>query len=280
MKLTNTARWADRTKLYDAYSPKTFALLAQVSSFIDNQQDGAISKRRAISFAPGLELPVRRAVTYAGEVWIIGDTMSDMWKGRPIRVSAATKKATGKYIVRTPGQAALATGGLEAFGQVIYLKDTVNTTVTSQYSPQYEVHFASTETVRDGMVIVLQNNYLHVRSCYPILDGFVCATSDELGPDARQSIVYHARGAYNSATDSYSTSNTSTSAIVIDYYKLYGKETALTIDQLPGDLTLLVAASALSPKVGETLTLYAKEWRVLGVTATQDGFSLHIRRLG
>lgn len=279
MKLGNVARWADRTALYDAYDPTKFSMMAQISAYIDNQQDGAISKRRVISFAPTQQLPARRVVTYEGEVWIVGDTMKDMWKGKPIRVSAATKKSTGLCYIRQPGQAALDAGGVQAFGQVIYLKDTVNTTSTSAYSPQYEVHFSSTEQLSAGKVLVLPNNYLHVRSYYPILDGFVCAVSDELGPDARRPITYHARGAFNPATDSYPTTDIPTFAIALDYYKLYGKETALAYSQDPGDLTLLVAISVVTPNVGETLTMGGLAWRVLAVAADQDAYRLHIRRV-
>src|SRR6478752_7187562 len=104
MKLANAARWADKTELYDAYSPGKFLFKAQVSSYIDNQLDGAISKRRVISYAPGLELPARRAITYGEdqpEIWLVGDQLQDFWKGKPLRVSAATKRVTGLYSICT-----------------------------------------------------------------------------------------------------------------------------------------------------------------------------------
>lgn len=279
MKLRNAARWADTTRLYDAYDPSKFVMLAQISSYIDNQQDGAISKRRVMSFAPENVIPPRRVITYEGEIWIMGDHMVDMWKGKPIRTSVATKKSTGLYKIRQPGQAALAAGGVEAYGQLIYLKDTVNTQTNSQYSPQYEVYFASSEQLAAGRVLVSDDNYLHVRSFYPLLDGFVCAVSDELGADARKPITLRSRGAYDSTTDSYAETNTNTYAILLDYYKLYGKETALAYNQLPGDMTLLVAASAVSPVVGEIVVMTGNDWRILAAGADQDGYRLHIRRV-
>lgn len=280
MKLANAARWADKTKLYDAYSPSKLVLKAQVSSYVDNQLDGSISKRRVISFSPSSVLPDRRVVTYADERWIVGDTLSDMWNGKLIRVSAATKKVTGLYKILTAGQAALNALGVSAYAQLIYLKDTVNTQTTSAYSPQYEVYFSSTEVVAQGAIINTGANYLHVRSSYPVLDGFVCAISDELGPNARKPIVLKTRGSYNATTDSYSTTVVNTFGILADFYKLYGHDTPLTYSQVPGDFTLLVASSAATPVVGEQLTLDGLEWRILGSVLDGDAYRLHIRRLG
>lgn len=280
MKLANAARWADKTKLYDAYDPKKLVLRAQVSSYVDNQLDGSISKRRVISFGPNSVLPDRRVVTYVDEQWIVGDTLIDMWNGKLIRVSAATKKVTGLYSILNPGQAALQTPGLVAFGQLIYLKDTTNTAVSSNYSPQYEVYFSSTEAVKQGDIVYTGNNYLHVRSSYPVLDGFVCAISDELGPQARRAVSLKVRGAYNSATDSYAVSTVNTFGILADFYKIYGHDTPLTYMQQPGDFTLLLPSAATTPVVGELLTLDGLEWRIYGAALEGDAYRLHIRRLG
>jgi hypothetical protein len=255
-------------------------LKAQVSSYVDNQLDGSISKRRVISFAPGQQLPERGVVTYANERWIIGDTLSDMWNGKLIRVSAATKKVTGLYSIKTAGEAALNSPGVQAYAQLIYLKDTVNTTVSSNYSPQYEVYFSSSEQAPQGRIIYTGDNYLHVRSSYPVLDGFVCAISDELGPAARRSVTLKTRGAYNTTTDSYATTVVNTHGILADFYKIYGHDTPLTYAQQPGDFTLLVAALAATPAVGENLTMDGIEWRIYGSVLEGDSYRLHIRRLG
>lgn len=280
MKLANAARWADKTGLYDAYSPTKLALRAQVSSYVDNQLDGSISKRRVISFGPKAVLPPRRVVAYADEQWIVGDTLSDMWNGRLVRVSAATKKVTGLYSIKTAGQAALNATGVQAFGQLIYLKDTVNTTTTSAYSPQYEVYFSSTEAIPEGCIIYTGDNYLHVRSSYPVLDGFVCAISDELGANARKAVALKVRGSYNPTTDSYSTAVVNTNGILADFYKIYGHDTPLTYQQVPGDFTLLLASSAATPVVGERLTVDGLEWNILGSVLSGDYYRLHIRRVG
>lgn len=279
MKLGNVARWADTTKLYDAYSTSPrHVMMAQVSSYIDNQQDGSISKRRPISFAPNQTVPPRRVVTYYGERWIVGDQLQDMWEGHVIRVSAACKKVTGGYRVLTPGEAALDSPGLMAYGQLTYLKDTVNSLTESAYSPQYEVQFAYGEPITARKVVKTDLGYLHIRSVYPVLDGFICAVSDDLGADARQAVTLRTRGAYDSATDTYATTNVSTFGIVLDYYKLYGKDTALEAAMQPGDLTLLVAASVATVVVGQTLALYGAEWKVLGLKTDADSNALHIRR--
>lgn len=280
MSLHRASRWADKTEIRDAYAPGPVLMRAQISSYIDNQQDGSISKRRVISFAPGSTLPSRRVITYLGETWLVGDVLQDAFKGRAVRVSAATKKATGLYTIRTPGQAALGAGGTAAYGQLIYLKDTVNTTNTSQYSPQFEIYFSSTETVVKGQVIVGGSNYYHVRSFYPLLDGFVCAVSDELGPDCRQAATLRLRGAYNASTDSYSETTVNTFGILIDFYKLYGYETAIAYKAEVGDMTLVIANSVGAPKVGDSAVISGIVWNILGSTTDSDAYRLHIRRQG
>lgn len=278
MKLANAARWADRTRLYDAYSGR-FVMNAQVSSYIDNQMDGAISKRRVISFAPDNTLPARRAVTYANERWIIGDTLSDMWKGRVIRLSAASKKVTGLYRIMTPGQAALDQTGTEAYGQLVYLKDTVNTIETSAYSPQFEVYFAAGEPSQQGYIVKLPDRYLHVRSVYPILDGFITAVSDDIGPDARVEVTLYERGDFDPITDSYPETESDTFGILVDFYKLYGKDTPLTYNQLPGDMTLLLSNAVNRPKVGIRILARGEHWTVMQVVDTFDAYRLQLRRV-
>ncbi len=276
MKLSQAALWADNTLLYDAYDPSVLALKAQVSSYIDNQLDGAISKRRVISFAPGLNPPARRVAIWGGETWIIGDQLQDFWKGKPLRVSAATKRATGLYTINTPAQAVNAAGGTEAFCQMVYYKDTVDPITTSQYTPQYQLFFSSVEDVKPGYVVVTNDQrYLHVRSAYPILDGFVCAEADELGFNARNTVTHYALGEYNVAADAKEETAEEVNALVLDYFQLYGRETALAYGQAPGDLTFIVASA---PAAGERYMLDGLVYNVLGVKTNMDGFTLHMRR--
>lgn len=277
MKLRNVARRADDTELYDAYTG-AFLFRAQVSSFIDNQLDGAISKRRPISFAPDKRLPRRMVIQYGGERWILGDVLKDFHRGRPIRVSAAAKKATGLFSILTPGQAAANLAGADAYGQLLYLKDTVDTNTTSAYSAQFEVYFSITEAAPRYGLLKLGNSYFHIRSSYPVVDGFVCAICDELG-EARVPAVFQQRGAYSPATDTYAETLINTHVIEFDYYKLYNKPTADAAKQVTGDLTLLVAATAVTPVVGNEVTYRGAQWRVFGVEPDQDAWRTHVRRI-
>ena len=278
MKLANTARWADKTKLYDAYQPNKLVMHAQISSYIDNQMDGAISKRRVISFSPTQKIPPRRVVTYTGERWIVGDTLVDHWRGKAIRVAAASKKVTGSYQILSGAEAALGSEGVEAFGQLLYLKDTVNTTDTSTYSPQFEVYFAAGEPVSQGRFIKVPTGYVHVRSLYPVLDGFLCAISDDIG-EARKAVELKSKGTYNSASDSWPETSTAFYGMLVDFYKLYGKDTPLTYNQVTGDMSLIMAKASATPKAGDNLIVDLVSWKVMQVYEHEtNSYRLHLRR--
>lgn len=278
MKLANTARWADKTRLYDAYQPQKLVMYAQISSYIDNQMDGAISKRRVISFSPTQKIPPRRVVTYSNERWIVGDTLVDHWRGKAVRVAAASKKVTDSYRILSGAQASQDLLGVEAYGQLLYLKDTVNSTDTSSYSPQFEVFFAAGEPVRQGYFIKVDWGYVHVRSLYPVLDGFLCAISDDLG-EARKAALLESKGLYNAATDSYPVTTATVHGMLVDFYKLYGKDTPLTYNQVTGDMTFIMAKVYGTPKAGDNLSIDSVSWKILQVYEHEsDSFRLHLRR--
>lgn len=275
-RLARAARWADNVALYDAYgNQQRPALMGQISSYIDSQQDGSISKRRVISFAPDQTLPPRRVLTYLGETWLVGDTLQDAWKGKPIRVSAATKKATGLYWIRSAAQTLAQAGGVQAYGQLIYLKDTVNTTVTSAYSPQFEVYFASSESVKAGDVIVSDDNYLLVRSVYPLLDGFVCATADEVGPAALRTVNIFTRGEYDADLDAAPDGWVPVLGLVAEFYKTYRYVNSLVPREATGDLAVFVA---LDTSVGDRLEFDGFAWNVLARETVSGALRLHVRR--
>jgi hypothetical protein len=165
---------------------------------------------------------------------------------------------------------------VSAYGQLVYFKDTVDPTTTSEYTTQFQAFFSSAETVKPGYVLVADDGrYLHVRTSYPILDGFICCESDDLGYEALKTATWVTTGDYDVATDTKAEVQTAVEVLVLDYFQLYGRETAMAYGQSPGDLTFIVAQQ---PKAGDEYALDGLRYSVLEVKTNQDAFTLHMRR--
>lgn len=286
MKLANAAKYFDNDPVYDGY---TGSLLfnAQFSSYEGAQPDGSFQRRRVISLQPSLTIPARRVIKVYTDRWVMGVPVEDGWKGRTIRKTAACKLATDLFQLLTPGQAALRIAGTPIYGYAEYLKDTVNTPTDSDYDPQYLV--ALGEKVADGMFLKSDDKYLRVRSPYAEASGFEHLVCDEIayshggpytegelfGRNCEVNVTFS--GTYNPVTDT-DAAGTSTTGILLDMYKMYRYNTAADEKNTAGDMTLVVAKSAVSPTVGRRATIGSVAWRIVGITAWQDAWNLHLRR--
>jgi hypothetical protein len=250
----------------------------QFSSFLESSPDGSTSQRRTLSLAPGLALPARKVITALSEQWIVGMGNVDGIYGMPIRQSFWMKKASGSYAILTPAQAALNSAGITAYGHKLYLKDTVNGASDSEYDPFYNFYFSTSEPVTKGSILRFGTLYYYVRATNDGLDGLTEAGTDELDTGAYQSVTFTSTGAYNPVTDTYSAGSTATTGILMDRYMLYQKRTEADQQSLAGDMSLLVATSAVTPVVGKLVTISSRSWKILAVTAEQDAWLLHIRR--
>lgn len=274
MRLLNASRYFDDVLMRDAYTNAPL-FKGQAAAYIDSQVDGTISRRRVISLAPNLTPPARKVVKYNREVWMLGDGVKDSLQGVELRVSYAAKKCDTTFLIQTPGNACLNTTGVTAYGQADYLKSTVNGPTDSNYDGQYEVHFASSETVLQGYVLSSAGRYFHVRGRHTLLEGFIVAEADELdsGPVA---VTLTDTGTYDPVTDAYSGSSVATTGLFLDMYKLYQYRTAKDPHNEAGDASLLIAASATTPVVGQTVN---SAWRIAQVLPQLDAHLCHLRRL-
>ena len=65
---------------------------------------------------------------------------------------------------------------------------------------------------------------------------------------------------------------------MFDRYKLYNTLTDTDALNHAGDMTVVVAASAVTPVIGRVLTVAGRDWNILNSTIEQDAWSLHVRR--
>ena len=277
MDIFDVATHFDDTPVADGYSLAPL-YLGQFASFLEASPDGNTSQRRTMSLAPGLMIPARRVVRAQDETHLVGYGTVDTFFGATIRQAFWLKRATGLFTIRTPGQAALNTGGTTAYAHMDYLKDTVNSNTDSEYDPFWDIYFAPAEGVQKGTLLEYMGTLYRVRSTHRGIEDLVDAATDELDAGARVSVSFTSTGAYDPVTDTMAAGTTATTGILLDRYMYY--ELRTQADQLmkAGDKTLIVAASAVTPVVGKPVTIAGEPWRIEQVTPEQDAYALHVRR--
>ena len=280
MKLAAAAVYFDRDSVYDGYTG-TLLFKAQFASYDGSQPDGSFSRRRTVSVGPDILHPPRSVVTVHGERWIVGNFIRDGFFDKPIRKTASAKAVTDLFTLVSPGNAALGLpGSVSAYGQERYLKDTVNTPTTSDYSPQYEISFGPTEVVPDEYFLRSPTDLYHVRTVYTALEGFQVATADLIGATnygENKFVTVNTDGVIDPITE-LPAAGVTTTGILMYAYKLYYHATEADPRNSQGDKTLIVAKSALTPVNGSTLTIDAEPYRIFGVTSYHDSWNLRVRR--
>lgn len=276
-ELFDVAAHYDDIQATDSYTSAPL-FMVQTSTFMGASPDGSVSQKRIISTVPSITMPARRALTTLGENYIIGNGIVDGIYGQAIRRSFWTRLVTDTFTIRTPGQAALATGGVTAFGHKSHLKDVVDSTADSSYDPFWEIFFTLGEVVGKGSYFLVGGTYYRARSVHIDEAGFQNASSDELEAGARVAVVFNQIGAYNPVTDSFTGASVNTFGILLDRYKNYSLQTSADALNHAGDKTLTVAVSAVTPVVGRTVTIATVTYNILSSSAEQDAWNLHLRR--
>lgn len=278
MKLKNAARYFDTDTVTDGY---TGAVLfkAQFSSYEGAAPDGSFQRRRVVSVAPGILPPTRRVVAVQGMRWIMGELVTDAFKDQAIRQTCAAKEATDLLSLLTPAQAALKSVGTSIYGHKQHLKDTVNSVTDSNYDPQYEVFFGITESLKAGYFLKSAKQYLHIRSLLYTNEGYWVAVSDELAtnPATDAEVTATFAGAYNPVTETHAAGVTTT-GIMLDMYKLYNFNTEADPRNQAGDMSLIVAKTAVTPADNQIITIGSVKWRNVKFTSYHDAWNVQIRR--
>ena len=273
----DVAQHFDDIAVLDGYA-LSHLYYGQFSTFLEASPDGSTSQRRTLSLAPGLTLPARKVVSLLGEPWLVGYGNVDGFYGSVIRQSFWMKKATDSLEILTPGQAALGSAGTAAYAHKEYLKDTVNNLTDSEYDPFWDIFLATSEAVVKGTFLKAGASLYRVRSTHIGKEGMIDAASDELDSGYGVTAEFTELGTYNPATDSYSAGTVTTTGILMDRYKLYELRTEADDKTQSGDMTLVVAASAVTPKVGRKVTIATQPWIVVASLPEQDAWAVHLRR--
>lgn len=275
MKLANVVRHFSKEKVFDAYtgaylfSGHMLAPAAHVS--------GDTFRRHTMSTVDGITPPARGAVSVLGDYWLIGNSNPDGFKGSVVRRNHSLKKSSGLLNLLTPAQACLSATGLPMHVYKEYYRDTTNAQSDAEFSTMWSLHCSINEATAEGSFFRDGASLLRVRNIYPIQEGFNIAETDVLDPDALQPVTFTSTGKVDLVTDLPTAMSVMTTVIQTDSSKFYVFATEAQDPRKPGDRTVFVAKSALTPAQGMTFRMLGQVWRVLALTSERDAWALHAR---
>lgn len=276
MDLKKLSRHFDDIPISDAYTGAAL-FLGQVSSFIDSQVDGTISARRVLSLDSAYTMPTHRCIGYLNEKWLVGDGITDGAQGQSVRTSYAMKKVNERYTLASPGQAALGQGGLNVYAQKNYLKSDVNSSTDAEYDPFWHIYIAQTEEVFKGFYLVSgSGEYYKIRAKHDLLEGFRVLESDQLDDGCAVAVSFQG-GTYDPITETTLGSIVTTTGILVDAYMSYSYKTQADRKYGSGDSILVVARLAVTPFVGQSLTIEDKSYKIFSVIEDLDSWKCLVR---
>lgn len=275
MKFSNVARFFDKEAVYDAYTG-VLLFKGQMLSPAEHVS-GDTFRRHTLSTAAGVVAPTRQAVNVMGDVWLIAKNNPDGFNGEIVRRNFTLKKSTGLLQLLTPAQACLGSAGTSMHAYKEYYKNTQNIPTEADLDTFWNIYCPSNEAVVKGSFFKEGSTVFRVRNAYPLPEGFTMAETDQFDGDAIQSVTFTVNGPLVKVTDTFPTVSVTTTAIQTDVYKFYRFSTESEDKQKPGDRTVFVAKSAVTPKILSQFTMLGKTWRVVAVVSEQDAWALHVK---
>lgn len=274
-ELVDVASHFDDITVNDAYTG-TFAFYGQFSSFDESSPDGSVARKRTMSVRPGTAIPGRKAITFLGETWILGDGNTDGLQDTAIRKAYWMRKSVGLLSVVSPLQLLTSAAGTSMYAARNYLKDTVNGVTDTEYDPFWDISVTTAETTPIGYFVKNGAEVYRVRGTHVEASGFKLVQCDQLDVENLLTVTVNTATAYDPVTDTVTNNSASVSGALIEPSKFY-RYRNLSDDKFnSGDLTLLTATS---PTVGSNVTFGGASWRVLGVQQELDAWASHIRRV-
>lgn len=277
MDLKDAARYFDHDPVYDGYSG-ALLFYGHTKPHNDHTSSGATSRRRTLVTIPTNAAPARGVVTLYSEQWLMGSNNPDTYQGNQIRRSFDMKKSTGLMKLLTPGQACLSGSGTDFHAHKEYFKDMVDPLTSSEYDVMWNIFCPPSEAVIKGSFFREGSIIFRVRNVYDTVELLNVAETDQLDADALQSATFTGNAGFNLITDVPTSSSVATTVIQTDVPKFYQFRTEQEAERKPGDRTVFVAKSAVTPKVSATFTMLGTSWRVLAVVSESDAWAMLVRR--
>lgn len=282
MRVTNVAKFFDKSDLRDAYSAARLGR-GQLDLFDDAKREGTTVARRILSTVANWLPPARRVLSIAGQDWIIGERHPDQFLGQTIRARHILHRSDGLADLLT-GFQLLTTGdvGVQAHAARLWVKDIKDVSTTYDLQSQYLVYLSDTENpAQGGFVRFAGGSVLLIRNIYTSVAGFKVLECSELEPAALQTVSFVLQGStYNPVTEAFTAAPAvNVPAVITRFLDDYEFKNEKMPDAYIGDLRVrLRAADAPGLHPGDTITYLSKTWKILSADPRDDAtVSLHVR---
>lgn len=276
MELSDAAAYFNNDEVFDAYTDELL-FLGHSTPHDDHTSSGSTSRRRTLIAGVAARAPARHAIRWYDTFWLIGDSNTDSFQGSETRRNFGLKKSTGLMSVATPGQAALGAAGTLFHAHREYYRDMTDSMSSADYDTMWNIYCPVGEPVQKGRFLRQDSVLYRVRNTYPSVDGFVVAEVDQFDTDALQLVVFSQGGGLDFDASAAAPTTTTVTAIQTDVSKYYVFRAEAEAGAKPGDRTVFVAKSAITPVVGATFTMLGATWRVVIVASEDDAWALHVR---
>lgn len=277
MEFSDAAAFFNDDEIFDAYTDELL-FMGHTTPHDDHTSSGATSRRRTLIAAIDAVAPARRAIRWYDTFWVVGGNNTDGFQAGEVRRSFGLKKSTGLMTVLTIGQACLATAdvGTQLHAHKEYYRDMTDSRTSSDYDVMYNVFVGAGEMVAKNLILEQNGRFLLVRNVYDSADEFLVAEADAFDADARQEITFLGQPGLDFDTAA-AASNIVTHALQTDSSKFYVFRALAEGTDQPGDRTVFVARSAVTPAVGMTFTMQDLTWRATICVAVGDAWAIRAR---
>lgn len=275
MEFSAAAAYFDEDEIFDAYSDDLL-FLGHTTPHDDHTSSGATSRRRTLVAAVDARAPARRVIRWHDSYWLVGNDNVDSFRGEAVRRSFGLKKSTGVMSLLTPGQAATGIAGVQFHAHKEYYRDMTDAMSSADFDTMWNVFCPFSEPVAKGMFLRQDNTLFRVRNVIPTVDEFLTAEADQFDADAIQQAVFTQGAALDFDTGA-APATTSVMVIQTDVPKYYTFRNEAESGNKPGDRTVFVAKSAVTPAVGDHLAMLGASWRVVTVVSEGDSWILRAR---
>ena len=278
MKLSAVANYFDKQSFKDAYTG-AHALYGQLDLYDDVRREGLTAVRRIVSVKPGTAMPVRRALTLGGDVWMMSATpASDYFLTDPIRAKYIAHRADGLGEIKTILQELSNITGTPAYAATVWLKGNKEVDESSDVTVSANVYLAVSEAAAERSLVKLGTAWYFVRYTYLTTTGFLAAVADKLDAPNFETVSY-AKRVYNPVTDAYASTPVSLKVLRLRWQSKFEYLSEASAKYAEGDDVVMVrVADVAAPTTGDLITLSDGVRRVEDIQAEGSLWHLRVRR--
>jgi len=275
VKLSNAARFFNRTPFYDAYTDDALGV-GQLDVYTEATRDGLTTQRRILEVTPGTKMPDRGAIRFHDTNWLIGTHAIDSFNGSVIREKHVLHQAEGPANITTLRQTLEGALPHEAFAARVWVKTTSQVEISSNKFNQVQVFLSATESIQTDMLIAIGGKLYTVMETYRATAGHLVALCEELDDGAVAVGVVEQRGPWDHITETYPTVSIPTKLVLLRWQSDFAYLSQSTPDFERGDMQ---AACLVEQPNGTLINLDGDNWRVQACQPRNSVYYLHLRRV-